>query len=126
MGALGIPVRSDNARICPPWVVIRRRWSLVPGAALIADFLSWAGRTRSPKSPLRLFQGRAFNASNAVSFLTSLGMVGSTFLLSQFFQVAQNLGLLDAEYGFLNGPVFRLSSLRWRACSLDGSETEPP
>jgi MFS family permease len=46
--------------------------------------------------PPRFFGHRGFAATNGVSFAMFFGTFGSIFLLSQFFQIAQGLGPLEA------------------------------
>ncbi|MFJ1753145.1 MFS transporter [Kitasatospora sp. NPDC088134] len=61
--------------------------SLTAGALLLLAFVvhevRWAKR---PMLPMRLFRGRAFSAVNSASLLMYLGMFGSIFLISQYFQ----------------------------------------
>jgi MFS family permease len=45
---------------------------------------------------MRFFRDRTFSATNGLSFAMFFGMFGSIFLLSQFFQVAQGYGPLEA------------------------------
>lgn len=59
---------------------------LIGGGVLLAVFVRHGVRARNPILPMRLFRSRAFAAINAASLLMFLGMFGSIFLLSQFFQ----------------------------------------
>ncbi|WP_431944526.1 DHA2 family efflux MFS transporter permease subunit [Actinacidiphila sp. bgisy167] len=59
---------------------------LIGGGVLLAVFVRHGVRARNPILPMRLFRSRAFAAINTASLLMSLGMFGSIFLLSQFFQ----------------------------------------
>jgi MFS family permease len=69
--------------------------SLVAGVALLAR--SWRGGARRPAMlPPRFFAHRGFAATNGVSFAMFFGTFGSIFLLSQYFQIAQGLGPLEA------------------------------
>ena len=69
---------------------------LTGGVLLLAAFLRWQVRAPEPMLPLRFFRSRAFVATNGVSFAMFFGTFGSIFLLSQFFQIAQGLGPLEA------------------------------
>ncbi|MFJ5881093.1 DHA2 family efflux MFS transporter permease subunit [Kitasatospora cineracea] len=61
--------------------------SLTGGALLLAAFVGYEIRwARRPMLPMRLFRSRAFSAVNAASLLMYLGMFGSIFLISQYFQ----------------------------------------
>lgn len=79
-------------------------WSSTPiltglfaGAALLAGFVHHGLRHAHPMLPMRLFRNRAFAGINGASLLMFLGMFGSIFLLSQFFQGA--LGYSPTQAG---------------------------
>ncbi|MEU6236225.1 MFS transporter [Kitasatospora sp. NPDC047058] len=61
--------------------------SLLAGAALVAGFLAWQRRARSPMLPLDLFRLRAFTTANGVSFFMYASLFGALFLMSQFLQI---------------------------------------
>ncbi len=63
--------------------------SLAVGAALVAAFVAWETRARTPMLPMRFFRSRTFALANTASFLMFFGMFGSIFLLAQFFQTVQ-------------------------------------
>ncbi|KDN84830.1 MFS transporter [Kitasatospora cheerisanensis] len=61
--------------------------SLTGGGLLLLAFVGWEARwARQPMLPMRLFRSRAFSAVNSASLLMFLGMFGSIFLISQYFQ----------------------------------------
>jgi EmrB/QacA subfamily drug resistance transporter len=70
--------------------------SLAAGALLIGCFVRWELRAATPMLPMRLFRSRAFSATNAVSFLMYLGLMGSAFLLAQYLQAAHGYSPLQA------------------------------
>ena len=70
--------------------------SLTAGVVLHVAFLAWERHTPQPMLPPRFFRSRGFSATNAASFAMFFGTFGSVFLLSQFFQIAQGLGPLEA------------------------------
>jgi EmrB/QacA subfamily drug resistance transporter len=70
--------------------------SLAAGAALVAGFVAWERRARSPMLPLELFRDRAFSAANGVSFFMYAGLFGTVFLMAQFFQNALGFSPLQA------------------------------
>jgi EmrB/QacA subfamily drug resistance transporter len=78
------------------WSSSRVLTMLISGAALIAAFVLWQRRARSPMMPLTLFRSRGFSLVNVVTLTFSAGAFGSVFLLAQFFQVVQGLSPLDA------------------------------
>jgi EmrB/QacA subfamily drug resistance transporter len=88
------------------WAIIRsdsRGWSsgstlgvLLLGVALLAVFVLWQARTRTPLMPLRLFRYRAFSVINLNAVIFSFGVFGSVFLLAQYFQVVQGLSALQS------------------------------
>ncbi|TDD60479.1 DHA2 family efflux MFS transporter permease subunit [Kribbella antibiotica] len=70
--------------------------SLIAGVVLLAAFIGWERRTATPMLPLRLYKIRSFSVVNVVWFTFSLGVFGSVFLLSQFFQVVQHYSPLES------------------------------
>lgn len=68
------------------WSSARILTSLFAGVALLAGFVHHGFRNAHPMLPMRLFRNRAFAGINGASLLMFLGMFGSIFLLSQFFQ----------------------------------------
>jgi EmrB/QacA subfamily drug resistance transporter len=94
-GLLGLTfgiVRADSLG----WTSSTVLASIGAGVVLLAAFLAWEARAPQPMLPLRFFRSRGFSATNGVSFAMFFGTFGSIFLLSQFFQVAQGLGPLEA------------------------------
>ncbi|MFH8614422.1 DHA2 family efflux MFS transporter permease subunit [Streptomyces sp. NPDC017979] len=59
---------------------------LIVGALLLAAFVRHGTVSTHPMLPMRLFRNRAFTGINIAGVLMFLGMFGSIFLLSQFFQ----------------------------------------
>jgi EmrB/QacA subfamily drug resistance transporter len=95
IGLLGLTfgiVRADSLG----WTSSTVLASVGAGVVLLAAFLAWESRAPQPMLPLRFFRARGFSATNGVSFAMFFGTFGSIFLLSQFFQVAQGLGPLEA------------------------------
>ena len=70
--------------------------SIAAGAVLLAGFVAWELRAKTPMLPMRFFSNRAFSATNGVSLAMFFGSFGSIFLLAQFFQVAQGYSPLEA------------------------------
>jgi EmrB/QacA subfamily drug resistance transporter len=70
--------------------------SMSAGVVLLAAFVAWELRTRTPMLPMRFFRNRAFSATSGVSLAMFFGAFGSIFLLAQFFQVAQGYSPLEA------------------------------
>ena len=69
---------------------------IVAGAALVAGFIAWERRARSPMLPLHFFRDRTFALTNVASLFMFFGMFGSIFLLAQFFQTVQHMTPLAA------------------------------
>jgi EmrB/QacA subfamily drug resistance transporter len=63
--------------------------SIAGGVALLAAFVAWEQRSKTPMLPMRFFRSRAFAATNVVSLAMYFGMFGSIFLLAQYFQIVQ-------------------------------------
>ena len=70
--------------------------TLAAGAALVAVFLAWERRARSPMLPLDLFRERGFSSANAVSFFMYAGLFGALFLMAQYLQTALGYSPLQA------------------------------
>jgi len=69
---------------------------LAAGVLLMALFLLWQRRSRSPIVPLRLFRDRSFSLTNLVGFGFSFGSFGAIFILIQYMQVVQGATPLEA------------------------------
>jgi len=70
--------------------------SLVAGAALLALFIGWEHRARSPMVPLSLFRVGAFASANSVGFLLSAAMFGAAFFVAEYLQAGLGEGPLAA------------------------------
>ncbi|CAN5202370.1 MFS transporter [soil metagenome] len=95
VGVLGLVfgiVRGNDAG----WTSFEVLGSLVGGVVLVAAFLIWESRTRTPLLPLRLFRDRSFSLANVVGFGFSFGMFGAVFILIQFLQIVQGHSPLEA------------------------------
>ncbi|MEV6349478.1 MFS transporter [Actinoplanes sp. NPDC051851] len=66
------------------------------GVVLMAAFLVWQGRNRTPMLPLALFRAPGFSLVNVVTLTFAAGAFGSVFLFAQFFQVVQGLSPLQS------------------------------
>ena len=69
---------------------------IATGVTFMGAFIAWELRAKAPMLPMGLFRSRAFSAVNVAGFLMFLGVFGSIFLTSQFFQTAQGYGPLKA------------------------------
>ncbi|CAA9469644.1 MAG: Uncharacterized MFS-type transporter [uncultured Solirubrobacteraceae bacterium] len=95
VGLLGLTfgiVRSDALG----WTSVTVVATMTTGVVLLGAFLAYEARAAQPMLPPRFFRSRGFSATNALSFAMFFGTFGSVFLLSQYFQVAQGLGPLEA------------------------------
>ncbi|OKK21032.1 MFS transporter [Streptomyces sp. CB00455] len=84
-GLFGIVYGLVNAN-SEGWTSAPVLCGLVLGAVLVGGFIHHGFRHPNPMLPMRLFQNRGFLGINMASLLMFLGMFGSIFLLSQFFQ----------------------------------------
>ncbi|POM24534.1 Antiseptic resistance protein [Actinomadura rubteroloni] len=64
--------------------------SLVGGAVLLAAFVAWEARSRTPMLPLSLFANRRFSGSAAALTCQAFALFGSLFVLTQYFQIARH------------------------------------
>jgi EmrB/QacA subfamily drug resistance transporter len=78
------------------WINAETITSLLLGTALVALFLRWERRSRTPMLPAALFRSRAFNAANGVSFFMYASLFGVLFLMMQFLQTALGYSPLEA------------------------------
>jgi len=78
------------------WGSVEIVGSIGAGLALVALFVVWEMRAPAPMLPMRFFRSAAFSLANLASFLMFLGMFGSIFLLSQFFQTVQGYSPLGS------------------------------
>jgi len=93
--ALGIVwglVRGNASGWGSPEVVA----SLAGGALLLAAFVAWEARARTPMLPLGMFGSRAFSAGNGAIFLTFASLFAAVFFLAQFLQSGLGYGPLEA------------------------------
>lgn len=62
--------------------------TVIAGLGLLAAFIAWEQRARTPMVPLGLFRARAFSAGNATGFLMTAAIFAAGFLVTQYFQFA--------------------------------------
>ena len=62
---------------------------LVGGAALLAGFIAWELRTRSPLVDLNLFRSARLSWATVTFVIVGFGMTGVMFIISPFLQVVQ-------------------------------------
>ena len=78
------------------WASFEIVGSLAVGAVLVAAFVAWELRSRTPMLPMRFFRSRTFALTQVSSLAMFFGMFGSIFLLAQFFQTVQGYSPLKA------------------------------
>ena len=94
-GVLGIVwalVRGNTAGWGSPEVA----GPLAAGVALVAAFIAWELRVRSPMLPMRMFRSRPFTAGSAAIFFLWGSALGSVFFLAQFLQIGLHYDPLAA------------------------------
>jgi EmrB/QacA subfamily drug resistance transporter len=77
--------------------------SLIGGVLLLALFVGWERRARTPMLPLGLFRSRQFTATNLVTFIVYAALGGALFLLP--IQLQQVSGYTALETGISLLPV---------------------
>lgn len=100
LGALGLTwavVRGTDAG----WISGEVLGTGGAGALLILGFAFWQSRARSPLLPPRLFRNLTFVSANVTSFLLVGTLLGSAFLIIQYFQFVLRLSPLDAGIHWL-------------------------
>jgi EmrB/QacA subfamily drug resistance transporter len=91
-GLTWAPVRAPIAG----WGSAEVIGALVAGVVLLAAFLAWESRTRTPMLPLAYFKRRAFTAANGVTFFQFISLLGSLFMITQLFQIGLGYSPLEA------------------------------
>ncbi|MFD0746355.1 MFS transporter [Phytohabitans flavus] len=66
------------------------------GALFIGLFVGWERRTPYPMLPLAYFRSRGFTTANGVIFFQFMSLIGSLFMITQFFQIGLGYGPLEA------------------------------
>ncbi|WCD88062.1 Multidrug resistance protein Stp [Streptomyces xanthophaeus] len=84
-GLFGIVYALVNAN-AEGWTSTPVLTGLIAGSVLVGGFVHHGFRSAGPILPMRLFRDRGFLGINLAGLLMFLGMFGSIFLLSQFFQ----------------------------------------
>ena len=70
--------------------------ALALGATLLAGFVAWERRAKSPMIAPELFRSRGLGAANAVSFFMFGGLAGALFMMTQLLQSAEGHSALVA------------------------------
>ncbi|TNM34640.1 DHA2 family efflux MFS transporter permease subunit [Streptomyces sedi] len=86
------PVRAPSEG----WDSVEVIGSLVVGAALLSAFLGWERRAHHPMLPLEYFRRRGFSTANGVIFCQFISLIGSLFMISQFFQIGMGYQPFEA------------------------------
>jgi EmrB/QacA subfamily drug resistance transporter len=94
-GLLGVVLGIVRAQALG-WTSTMVLTSIGAGLVLLAAFVLWELRAKTPMLPMRFFRNRGFAATNAVSLAMFFGTFGAIFLLAQFFQAAQGYSPLEA------------------------------
>ncbi|MFD9339050.1 MFS transporter [Streptomyces sp. NPDC060028] len=84
-GLFGIVYALVNAN-AHGWTSASVLTGLIAGSVLVGAFIHHGFNGANPMLPMRLFRDRGFFGINMASLLMYVGMFGSIFLLSQFFQ----------------------------------------
>jgi EmrB/QacA subfamily drug resistance transporter len=69
---------------------------LVAGAVLVAGFVAWERRARSPMIPVSLFRNAAFVSAMATGFLMMGAIAGTAFFVAQYLQAGLGQGPLGS------------------------------
>ena len=83
------------------WGATETILELIGSAALMAAFLGWENRSRSPLVPLRIFHRRTLTGANVIGFLLGTMMFGMFFLLSLYMQQVLGMSALKTGIGYL-------------------------
>jgi EmrB/QacA subfamily drug resistance transporter len=97
--------------------------ALIAAVVLFTSFLRYEKRALEPMMPLHFFRIPAFSAGNSVAFSISLGMFGTFFFMSLYFQSILGYGPFAAGLRFLplTGMIVIAAPLAGRYASKFGS-----
>ena len=73
--------------------------------ALLAGFVAWQRRARSPLVPLDIFRARNVSAANLVQIFMIIGLTGMFFLGALYMQQVLSYGVLEVGLAFLPAAV---------------------
>ena len=65
-------------------------------ASLLAGFVAWELRTRTPMLDVRLFRNRRFSAASGAIALAFFALFGTIFFLTQYLQMVMGYGALES------------------------------
>lgn len=88
-GAVGIVLGLVRGPVAG-WETPAPLASLGAGLILMASFVAWELRTTAPMLPMRLFRSLSFSAANTTGFFQSGAVFGGIFLVTQYFQLAND------------------------------------
>jgi len=99
--------------------------SLAAALVLFVAFLQYEKRASDPMIPLTFFRIPAFSAGNSVAFSLSIGMFGTFFFMSLYFQFIRGYSPFDAGVRFLplTAMILVAAPLAGRYASKHGSRT---
>jgi len=83
------------------WGSVEVVTSFVLGVVLAAGFVGWERRTRHPMLPMAFFRRRGFVAADIVGFFQQTSIIGSAFMIMQFFQIGLGYSPMTAGYRIL-------------------------
>jgi EmrB/QacA subfamily drug resistance transporter len=97
--------------------------ALIAAVVFFVSFLRYEHRALEPMMPLHFFRIPAFSAGNSVAFSISLGMFGTFFFMSLYFQSILHYGPFAAGLRFLplTGMIVIAAPLAGRYASKFGS-----
>jgi EmrB/QacA subfamily drug resistance transporter len=78
------------------WASMEVLVSLIAAAVLLAVVVVWLRRASDPVIPLRLFRSQGFGGGLMAAFFLYGGLYSTLFFITQFLQVAQGYGPMEA------------------------------
>ncbi len=109
------------------------RWSeaivygpMLAGIAVLAFFLWWEARAKSPMVPLALFRAGAFSGANAMTLLLYAGLSGALFFLPYDLIRLQGYSTAAAGASFLPMSIIMGGLSRWSGALVDRTGARLP
>jgi EmrB/QacA subfamily drug resistance transporter len=100
--------------------------SLTVGVGLLAAFVRWEARTRTPMVPLGLFRSPAFSGANLMTLLLYCALNGALFFLPFNLMQVQGYSATEAGAAFLPFTILVGGLSRWAGGLVDRVGARPP
>ena len=119
--AYGLTVESDLSWSHPTVLA-----SLIGGTLLLAAFVAWEARARSPMLPLELFRSPEFSGANALTLLLYFALGGALFFVPFDLIGVQGYSAMQAGAAFLPFTLIMGVLSRWSGALIERYDARIP